>query len=82
MTLNNSSRLEISLSVDIKAPTPEHNLLVAFYFGESPPPHVHEAIVCTDLVPLDRDYLYECWWYKGDIAFSQYESTRIAPATV
>ena len=78
MTLNNSSRLEISLSVDIKAPTPEHKLLVAFYFGELPPPHVHEAIVCTDLVPLDRDYLYECWWYKGDIAFSQYESTRIS----
>lgn len=76
--MNKNSRLEISLSEDIEAPSPEHQLLVAFYFGESPAPHEHDAIVCPDLVPLDREFLYECWWYKGEVAFSQYESIRIA----
>ena len=78
MTVKNNSRLEISLSVDINPPTEEHKLLVAFYFGESPAPHQHEAIVCPYLAPLNRDYLYECWWYKGEVAFSHYESIRIA----
>ena len=78
MTVNNNSRLEISLSEGIEAPSPEHQLLVAFYFGKLPPPHVHEAIVCPDLAPLDRDYLYECWWYKGNVAFSRFESIRMA----
>jgi chorismate lyase / 3-hydroxybenzoate synthase len=76
--MNTNSRLEISLSEDIEAPSPEHQLLVAFYFGETPAPHQHDAIVCPNLAPLDREFLYECWWYKGDVAFSQYESIRIA----
>ena len=78
MISNNSSRLTISLSEKIETPSPEYQLLVAFYFGDSPAPHEHDAIVCSDLAPLNRDYLYECWWYKGDVAFSQYHSTRIA----
>jgi len=59
MTVNNISRLEISLSEGIKAPSPEHQLLVAFYFGEAPSPHQHDAIACVDLAPLNCDYLYE-----------------------
>lgn len=72
------SRLRICLSDDLEPLTNEHNLLVGFHFGSRPALHEHPAIISLRLQPLERDQLFENWWYKGEVTYSKSGSVRIA----
>ena len=71
-------QLDIRLSGNVDSPGDEYQLLVAFHFGNSPAPHDHPAIVSPGLLPLDRDHVYECWWYRGDVTFNDYGPVKVA----
>lgn len=78
LQVRSGGRLKIEFSENVEAPTTEHQLLIAFYFGASPAPHDSATIVCPGLAPIDRDHVYECWWYKGEVTLSEAGSVRIA----
>lgn len=75
---NTESRLKICLSDDFESLTPEHNLLVGFHFGSQATQHEHPAIINLRLQPLERDQLFENWWYKGEVTYSSSGPVRIA----
>lgn len=70
-------RLSVGLADDLIPPTTEHNLLVGFCFGANPE-HRHPALVSTHLQPIGRDFLYETWWVKGAVEFTNYGALRVA----
>ena len=70
--------LLISLSESLTPPTEDHNLLLAFHFGDSPPTVDHPGVVRTQLSPVDRDELYECWWVSGEVKHSTDGPIRVA----
>ena len=70
-------RLSVTLSDEPVPPTTEHNLLVGFCFGAGPAQH-HPALVSTQLIPIGCDLLYESWWVKSAVEFTNYGALRIA----
>src|SRR5680860_1430826 len=71
-------RLEIRLSDNFEPLGSEYNLLQGFHFGSKPTLHEHPAIISLRLPPLERDQLFENWWYKGKITYSHSGPVRIA----
>lgn len=70
--------LLISLDETSLAPTPEHQLLLGFHFGDEPCPAMNEGMVSLQLQPLDRETLFESWWYKGEVKHSRSGLARVA----
>ena len=75
---NTESRLKICLSDDFESLTPEHNLLVGFHFGSQAAQHEHPAIINLRLQPLEREQIFENWWYKGEVTYTSSGSVSIA----
>ena len=73
-----SPALHISMATDLSPPTPAHQLLMSFFFGDPADAADHPAVVCPLLQPIDREAVYENWWVEGDITYSQRGSMRIA----
>jgi len=71
-------RLAITMSAGIRAPSPDHGLLVAFHFGSNQAVEPCEAIVNPGLNPIVGGDVYECWWYRGDVIHKGYGDIRIA----
>lgn len=71
-------RLTVTLSDDIVPLSGNHNLLVAFQFGASPPSTQHAAIVNPGLESIDGGDMYECWWYDGEVNVTTCDDVRIA----
>lgn len=72
------SRLAFTLAPTIAAPSKEHILLIAFQFGTDTIDSDHPAVVKTGLAPIGVPSLYECWWYKGYVEYSQDGPIRTA----
>ena len=72
------SRLRISLATDLTPPSPAHNLLMAFHFGQEPASAVHPAVVSPRLNAIDQDELYETWWIDDQVEYFTRGSLRIA----
>lgn len=70
--------LLISLDEVSLPPTPEHQLLLGFHFGDKPYPALNEATVSLQLQPLDRESQFESWWYKGEVNYSCSGAARVA----
>lgn len=70
-------RLTITLSDKIVPASGNHNLLVGFHFGATPLRSEHVAIVNPGLEPINRDDLYECWWYDGEVDVTTIGDVRI-----
>jgi chorismate lyase/3-hydroxybenzoate synthase len=71
-------RLAITMSPEIRAPSPAHELLVAFHFGHDPAVEPCELIVNPGLDPVAGDDVFECWWYRGDVQHKRTGDIRIA----
>jgi len=72
-----AGRLTITLSDEVAPASGNHNLLVGFHFGRAALPTEYAAIVNPGLEPIDRDDLYECWWYDGDVGSATSGDIRI-----
>ena len=71
-------RLAITMSPEIRAPSPAHGLLVAFHFGHSAAVEPCEVIVNPGLDPIAGDDRFECWWYRGDVLHRRTGDIRVA----
>ena len=71
-------RLEISYSDDFSPPSDAHNLLLGFHFGSKLSRETHPAIINLQLRPLNRDQLFEGWWYKGEVTHTSTGLVNIA----
>ena len=69
--------LDIGLTETLIPPSPDHQLLLGFHFGNEPWDKSHDAIVSLQLQPLDRPDLFEAWWYQGDVSFNRSGNTRV-----
>lgn len=70
--------LDICLTETLTAPSPDHQLLLGFHFGNEPCDSDHEALVSLQLQPLDRPGLFEAWWYQGDVSCTRSGNARVA----
>lgn len=70
--------LLISLDEKLIPPTPNHQLLLGFHFGEDPCSPLDQAVVSLQLQPLDRTSQFEAWWYQGDVKHSRIGAARVA----
>ena len=70
--------LDIRLTESLTPPSPDHQLLLGFHFGNQPCDTTHAALVSLQLQPLDRSDLFEAWWYKGDVTYSRSGNARVA----
>lgn len=71
-------RLAITMSPEIRAPSPAHGLLVAFQFGHDTAVEPCEVIVNPGLEPIVGGAVYECWWYRGNVIHKRTGDIRIA----
>jgi chorismate lyase/3-hydroxybenzoate synthase len=78
MNLRHNQHLRIELTDSISPPTAEHNLLIAFRFGEKPAAQDHPAVVDTHLDTVDHDCLYECWWIAEPVTYRGTGISRIS----
>jgi chorismate lyase/3-hydroxybenzoate synthase len=70
--------LDVVQGNDCKPASADQNLLLGFQFGTTVPKHDHPAIIKLRLQPLDREELFECWWYKGKVSYESHGPVRIA----
>ena len=77
MTLT-SRNLHVAFSDRIVAPSPNHELLVAFRFGLKPALEKHPSVVDTYLAPFDHKVMYECWWVAEHVHHHNIGKIRIA----
>ncbi len=71
-------RLHITQSENYAPASADQNLLLGFQFGTNLPQADHPAIINLRLQPLDREKLFEGWWYRGEITFTNIGPVRIA----
>ncbi|MEO1202143.1 MAG: hypothetical protein AAFX10_05525 [Pseudomonadota bacterium] len=71
-------QLLLTMDRTSQPPSPEHALLVSFYFGEEAGAGDDPAIVDTGLHPLADGPRYENWWYRGAVAHRIVGDCRIA----
>jgi chorismate lyase/3-hydroxybenzoate synthase len=71
-------RLEIKHCDDCPPALGRHNLLLGFRFGTNLLRPDHPAIINLSLQPLNREQLFEGWWYKGEITFTNSGPVKIA----
>jgi chorismate lyase/3-hydroxybenzoate synthase len=70
--------LDIRLAENLTPPSPDHQLLMGFHFGNQPCEDTHPALVSLQLQPLDRSDLFEVWWYKGEVTYTRSGNARVA----
>lgn len=72
------TQLCIGQSEELSAPSPQHQLLLGFYFGSDAARAGHPAVVDIGIDPIDRAEIYESWWYEGEVSFTVDGTTTIA----
>ena len=72
------ARLLVTMSEDLNAPSPDHNLLVAFRFGSGRVQDAREDVVVPGPELIAGEDRYECWWYRGEISRSRHGDIRVA----
>ena len=70
--------LRISLESTLPTATADGNLLLGFHFGPNAPASDLSGLASIGIDPIDRDDLYECWWYRGQVDHRQVGRARIA----
>ena len=67
--LEAADELLIDISADLNPPSDRHQLLLAFHFGEASTEQAHPAVISTDLSTVGQDFVYERWWYAGQVTY-------------
>jgi chorismate lyase/3-hydroxybenzoate synthase len=62
-------QLDVRLAEAIEPPSSRHSLLVGFHFGKLHPHAENPAVASVELSPLERDSLFESWWYGGEVQY-------------
>jgi chorismate lyase/3-hydroxybenzoate synthase len=70
--------LRIALESTLPSAAAGGNLLLGFHFGPNTPGSDLPGFVSIGIDPIDRDDLYECWWYRGQVDYRQVGRARIA----
>jgi len=73
-----TTRLVITIAAEPCAPTPAHELLVAFRFSAGPAQESRQQVVMPGPELLVGEDRYECWWYKGGVARRTVDDIRVA----
>lgn len=70
----------LRISLDSAAPSAaaDGNLLLGFHFGPNVPGNDLSGVVHVGIDPIDRNDLYECWWYRGPVDHREVGRARIA----
>ena len=72
------TQLCITQGEELSAPSPQHQLLLGFYFGSDAARAGHPAVVDIGIDPIDRPDVYEGWWYEGNVSLTTDGNTTIA----
>ena len=75
---NDARRLMIAISPDLAAPTPEHELLVAFGFSSGPLHDPREEVIAPGPELIMGDDRFESWWYRGKVERKMVSDIRVA----
>lgn len=76
-SVTDSRPLKVCLTDTLTPPSPDHQLLLGFHFGNEPCDDNHQALVSLQLQPLDRPSLFEAWWYQGEVTSKRSGNTRV-----
>jgi chorismate lyase/3-hydroxybenzoate synthase len=71
-------RLVVSISPELRPPTANHKLLIAFRFSSNHARDSREQIVTLGPELIMGEDRYECWWYRGDISRMEDGDIRVA----
>jgi chorismate lyase/3-hydroxybenzoate synthase len=71
-------RLAIRIGETYAPPSPRHQLLLGFEFGEINGQPQHAAALQVALRPLTHERLVEAWWYRGKVNYTQSGPVNVA----